>query len=389
MWLYVPNVISSPSAQASEGLTLASSLPSPTLDLLEEVWFTWRGKRRQPRLWSRLWKRGGFIRRLSGLICEPSTLNHGVDRFISSLAATPAKTIALPEKEQEPMAIDFSPPKSAELPPSAGLILSSAKTYRGIATGRSKPSSQHWKDWAIALRQEYSRRPKPAIPCGGNDCSSWPTPTVQDSAYGEIDQEMVLRRMAAGKQVGLDIAGTMNWHAPRANDAEKRGEIASDPRNGLVAQGQQWEAPSVAVTDGTRLTRGGDRSNELLLTGQADQAAKQWASPMAADDGHKVTPNSHQNSLIKQAHNFTLPPSSPGRPIAGGSMSSTDGPNSNQPSAKRRINPIFVEALMRWPTGLSGFERQETAWTRWWQLMPSYLSVLCSRKPDSQTSLFD
>jgi hypothetical protein len=32
--------------------------------------------------------------------------------------------------------------------------------------------------------------------------------------------------------------------------------------------------------------------------------------------------------------------------------------------------------LMRWPTGLSGFERQETAWTRWWQLQRSYLSAL-------------
>jgi site-specific DNA-cytosine methylase len=66
------------------------------------------------------------------------------------------------------------------------------------------------------------------------------------------------------------------------------------------------------------------------------------------------------------------PPSSPDQPIAGGAMSSTDGPNSNQPSVKRKLNPIFVEALMRWPTGLSGFERQETAWTRWWLLMPSF-----------------
>ena len=31
---------------------------------------------------------------------------------------------------------------------------------------------------------------------------------------------------------------------------------------------------------------------------------------------------------------------------------------------------------MRWPTGLSGFERQETAWTQWWQLQRSYLSAL-------------
>lgn len=69
-------------------------------------------------------------------------------------------------------------------------------------------------------------------------------------------------------------------------------------------------------------------------------------------------------------------------------MSSTDGLNSNQPSVKRKLNPIFVEALMRWPTGLSGFERQETAWTRWWQLMPSYLSALCSTGEAEQMDMF-
>jgi hypothetical protein len=87
------------------------------------------------------------------------------------------------------------------------------------------------------------------------------------------------------------------------------------------------------------------------------------------------------------AEQFFHPPSSPAQPIAGGSMSSTDGPNSNQPSVKRKLNPIFVEALMRWPTGLSGFERQETAWTRWWLLMLSFVSALVSQKP-KQAELF-
>lgn len=266
-------------------------------------------------------------------------------------------------------------------------ILSSAKTSRGTRMDKSRPLSRHWSDWATALRQEYSRRPKPEIPCGGNDCSSWPSAQNHD-AQGMPGKGT---REKGGRRADLNVAA-VNWPGPTVKTGAQTAENPTPNQTGgtsLEGAARQWEAPSVAVTEGSRLTRGGDRSGELLLTGQAMEAAQMWAAPMAADDGHKVTPNSHQNSLIKQAHNFTLPPSSPGRPIAGGSMSSTDGPNSNQPSAKRRLNPIFVEALMRWPTGLSGFERQETAWTRWWQLMPSYLSVLCSRKPDSQTSLFD
>ncbi len=78
------------------------------------------------------------------------------------------------------------------------------------------------------------------------------------------------------------------------------------------------------------------------------------------------------------AEQFFHPPSSQAQSIAGGAMSSTTSPNSNQPSVKRKLNPIFVEALMRWPTGLSGFERQETAWTRWWHVQLSYVSALAS-----------
>ena len=110
-----------------------------------------------------------------------------------------------------------------------------------------------------------------------------------------------------------------------------------------------------------------------------------WAAPAAQN--HKGSSEgsimrsdgkSREDILSYQAEQFFRPPSSPAQPIAGGSMCSTDSPNSNQPSVKRKLNPIFVEALMRWPTGLSGFERQETAWIRWWLLMPSYLSALVS-----------
>lgn len=184
---------------------------------------------------------------------------------------------------------------------------------------------------------------------------------------------------------------------------------------------EQWEGPSVAVTDGSRMTRGGDRSDELLLTGQAVKCSEQmlnWAEPKASD-AEKAGPNMRGSKgdvpLPAQAMNWPGPaardfkgtnsadhllvssgslhldqlpnfvehvfrlPSSPDHPtIAGGSMSSTAGPNSNQPSVKRKLNPIFVEALMRWPTGLSGFERPAMAWTRWQQAQRSYLSALYS-----------
>lgn len=299
-WLYVPGLEGSNSESVWLSRTLARSC-------------SWRGKSQPPRAWWRRWKQGGFIRLLSGLTCSPSTLDRGVASFISSLRETPARTTALPESEPEPLAQGSSLPRSAASPQSAGLILSSERTCRGTRTDNSKPSSRHWSDWATALRQEYSARRRPEIPCGASDCSSWPSARTSDT------------------NVAGEHCESLTWPAPAARD--HKGSSAS----------------SIVRQDGKV-------RNDML-----DYAAEQ----------------------------FFHPPSSPDQPIAGGSMCSTDGPNSNQPSAKRKLNPIFVEALMRWPTGLSGFERREMAWTRWWQLMHSFVSALVSQKDEpKQGSLF-
>lgn len=411
-WLYVPGT-SSPAVQASEDSNSAYCSPSAIGERMGEVYVTWRGK--PPQAWSRRWKQGGFIRRLSGLTCERSTLDRGVASFISSLRETLAKTTPSLESAPEPMASASSPPKSPALPKSAGLILSSARTSRGTRTDNLRPSLRHWKGWATALRQEYSVRPALATPCDASDCSSWPSPmagAAGTDAYNAAGNSDFSRKAMA-------LIEAAEWMAPVADDTGTRTKKYGQGGTALSFQATQWEGPSVAVTDGTRLTCGGDRSDELLLTGQAMKASENWSSPkasdpekagpnmrgskgdvplpgqavqwiapMASDDGQKVTSVAHQKMLCNQAAAF-LPLSSPDLPTAGGSMSSTDSPNSNQPSVKRKLNPIFVEALMRWPTGLSGFERQEMAWTRWWLLMPSFLSALYSAsEAEEQMDLF-
>jgi len=150
----------------------------------------------------------------------------------------------------------------------------------------------------------------------------------------------------------------------------------------------------------------GDKKVQLGLEHQA----KNWAGP--ASQNHKGSSEgsitradgkSREDILSYQAEQFFHPPSSPARPIAGGSMSSTDSPNSNQPSVKRRLNPYFVEALMRWPTGLSGFERQAMALIpsqpptrssaspnvleRWFAIQSAYLQALLLGLPQGEGQL--
>ena len=399
MWLYVPTT-SSPAAQASEDLNSASYSPSDIGERMGAVYVTWRGKPQPPQAWSRRWKQGGFIRRLSGLTCEPSTLDRGVASFISSLQETPAKTTPSLESAKGPMGSASSHPKSPVLPKSAGLILSSVRTSRGTRTDSLRPSLRHWKGWATALRQEYSARPALATPCDASDCSSWPSAKVARGGY-EIDPK-------TGKKISTLEGAAQDWAAPCARDhfpphtpeyiADKKAQ-GHGMRN-LTDEAAQWMAPQ--VPNGGRSTDHAEQVGSTLYhNGKKVQMGlesqvKTWAAPAAQN--HKGSSEgsitrsdgkSREDILSYQAEQFFRPPSSPDRPIAGGSTSSTDSPNSNQPSVKRKLNPIFVEALMRWPTGLSGFERQETAWTRWWLLMPSFLSALYSAsEAEEQMDLF-
>lgn len=446
MWLYIPpqhlpepSATSSASAPGSADLNSASTLPSTHWERLDGVWFTWRGKPQPPQAWSRQWKRGGFIRRLSGLTCEPSMLSLGAASFISSLRAIPARTTALPESAPGPMANASSPPKLSALPPPAGLILSSARTSRGTPADSLRPLSRHWSDWATALRQEYSARPKPATPCGASDCSSWPSPmagsagTENYNAAGNSDFSRKAMELAEGM--------LSEWMAPVADDTGTRTKRYGQGGMALSMQSAEWAAPQArdhfpphsperiaamkAQGHGMRnlndeaatwrapsdiSKRGGSQPMEKRQAGGhsvnlEDQAehwnGPKWSSPKASDP-QKAGPNmrgskgdvplpgqaaqwaapvatsnwkgSSEGSILRQdgksradlphyqAEQLFHPPSSPAPAIAAGSMSSTDSPNSNQPSVRRKLNPIFVEALMRWPTGLSGFERPETGW---------------------------
>jgi hypothetical protein len=128
--------------------------------------------------------------------------------------------------------------------------------------------------------------------------------------------------------------------------------------------------------------------SEVVTSTWAAQAGRDYKG---SSDGSMFRQDgkSRADLLDCQAEQFFLPPSSPDQPtLAGGSTYSTDTPNTNQPSVKRKLNPIFVEALMRWPTGLSGFERPAMALTRWQQLMRSYLSQIVSQPETEQLSMF-
>lgn len=295
MWLIPPST-SCPCVPESTDLASDCDWLFPMLE--KSAWS--RGKPLRAQVWSRLWKRAGFTRLLSGWATSQSlTPDLGAEWWIASQAPIPVSPIRSRASDLGAETSVSSSTKSFASLKSAGLLISGARTCRGTRTDSSQPSSRHWSDWATALRQEYSARPKPEIPCGASDCSSWPLPMAGTNVPNGG------RSTAHAEQVGATL-----YHEGKK------------VQMGLESQVRQWSAPMAADARGS------------------------------AGVGKEELPN--QAALFH-------PPSSQDQPIAGGSTSSTTGPNSNQPSVKRKLNPIFVEALMRWPTGLSGFERQEMA----------------------------
>ncbi|WP_231750199.1 hypothetical protein [Blastomonas sp. CCH1-A6] len=197
------------------------------------------------------------------------------------------------------------------------------------------------------------------------------------------------------------------WMAPVADDTGTRTKRYGQGGMALSMQVTQWEAPqkewmAPQVPNGGRSTAHAEQiggtmyhNGKKVQLGLESQA-KAWAGPAAQN--HKGSSQgsitrqdgkSRADILSYQAEQFFHPPSSPAHPtVAAGALCSTDTPNTNQPSVKRKLNPIFVEALMRWPTGLSGFERPAMAWTRWQQQQLTFLSTLFCEPDDEQMSLF-
>jgi hypothetical protein len=159
-----------------------------------------------------------------------------------------------------------------------------------------------WKPWVTPSGRSRFRLRASALRISGTGCTSWPTPSAQE--FGALDVERMEARRAEckartgnGNGFGLSLAqaavslaswatpATRDWHSasgsleflaareeqtrgkplseqaftltswatPRANDAEKRGVLAEDQRNGLPMQAQAMQ-PARLTASGELLT---------------------------------------------------------------------------------------------------------------------------------------
>jgi len=150
---------------------------------------TWRGKDSLSRTWLQRWKRESWMQHLSSRTLRPSHTESFVDAWTSSLEDSRANPSQLLESVKLLKTPDTSSPTSQTELESANLELFSSKTYKESSVAKqptesqfSSMSSEHWKDWVIEQRQEYSQRKKSAHLIRESESTSlaWPTATARD-----------------------------------------------------------------------------------------------------------------------------------------------------------------------------------------------------------------
>lgn len=208
------------------------------------------------------------------------------------------------------------------------------------------------KAWPTPNALDGEKAPKQFA--GGNlslpeTARQWSTPRASDGEKGGPNQSF-----GAG---GMPLpAQTAQWATPAATDGTRGADMArrdtGQPNSNLPTQIAKWSTPSVADVQGGRMTRSKERSDEMLLNGQADALT-----------------SSLQDQIIY--------------PV---------GETSSHP--RRSLNPLFVEWLMGWPPGWTllawtDFACSATELSRFKQRMRSALSQLASppAAPPAQLSL--
>ena len=113
------------------------------------------------------------------------------------------------------------------------------------------------------------------------------------------------------------------------------------------------------ATDGNKPSAGNRKGADLT------HASRMWPTPAARDakganSRAHVEKNGTGRRHMDQLANFTVhSPLAPAISRPGGTTSDTP----------RTLNPAFVEALMGWPAGWTGFASVATAWSPWLRRM--------------------
>lgn len=239
--------------------------------------------------------------------------------------------------------------------------------------------------WTTAMAHDITPRGTGQVPCAkaGNACLAtdaihfpqepdrWSTPNVPNGGRAMPPEAVTTGRTTTlnGKKVQMELQHQATifppdlWPTADCNTATysngKRGE-------NIRESSTKW--PTARAEDAENC---GNHPNAMdSLTGATKAFPMEpWATAMASDDGHKVTPASHQENLIGQSVHFPSSPQQETTTSAGYGYSTLIqllcqlfGVQSEEEfrAIPKQLNPRFVEFLMGWPKGWASTLAMET-----------------------------
>jgi hypothetical protein len=324
------------------------------------------------------------MQHLSSRTLKPSHTESFVDKWTSSLEDSRVSHSQLLESVKLLKTPDTSFPTSQTESESANLELFSLKTYKESSVARqqtenqfSSMSSEHWKDWVIEQRQEYSARKKLARLIRESESSSlgWSTPIVGD-AHLASNPEAAQKRLAEGKSTLSRQVEAMAW--PTASVAGcVEGGVASNVemtstgfkatrKNGTsygaklrdaveTYEKKNWPTITVNESHNTPCPSQFKRNTPplgtaVLLDGHQDQvnpstsgkSQESWPTPRANKVHPEITEENREHLANRKKSNLE-------EDIAGHCGKATG-----------KLNPNWVEHLMGLPAGWTDLGSWET-----------------------------
>ena len=340
MWLYVPSHSVPAAADSNGALTLQQAAR------LERS-VGWNGKPSLSRTWYSRWKRAVWLRRLSGVTFDPSTLDAGVDAWISSLRDSPASRGASPASKLGQTIRATCGPTAYE---SLSRLHRNSCSWKTSSLNLFTEQHRTCEQWATAAREAASRRARLVLLTGGSGGSCWPTPNVPNGGrttdHATRDGATLYNERGKKVQEGLESAAKL-WPTPTVKGDHNRKGASAQSGDGLSTSAKMWSTPNSRDhkgQPGKGCTDRGGRGASLPRDVEA------WTGDQSAMCSHQVQ------------------------------ATSMDGESSSaKTTASPRLSPRFVSWLMGWPpTAPDGFPCSETEWSRWRQRMRSALSRLLS-----------
>ena len=235
MWLYVPSHSVPAAADSNGALTLQQAAR------LERS-VGWNGKPSLSRTWYSRWKRAVWLRRLSGVTFDPSTLDAGVDAWISSLRDSPASRGASPASKLGQTIRATCGPTAYE---SLSRLHRNSCSWKTSSLNLFTEQHRTCEQWATAAREAASRRARLVLLTGGSGGSCWPTITRGDGQSGQTRPSP--KRQGGAEHESLRVAAAQ-WPTPNSRDykgqpgkgcTDRGGRGASLPRDVEAWTGDQ------------------------------------------------------------------------------------------------------------------------------------------------------